>query len=84
MSERLYRWVLRVHPRAFRERYEADLIECYREGLRTSLSRGGTPWRRRLFFSSGRWRRNHRIGSTPRGGRVHGPGDTEESVHELR
>ena len=30
-GERHYRLLLRAHPRAFRDRYEAELVQCYRE-----------------------------------------------------
>src|SRR5438105_8340575 len=39
-GERLYRWLLRLYPRAFRERYADDMVAFYRERLITDSSAG--------------------------------------------
>lgn len=45
LAGRVFRVVLRLHPRAFRERYEADLVESYREGSRAAFRAGGLAGR---------------------------------------
>jgi hypothetical protein len=34
MSERVYAWLLRLYPRAFRERYAQEMMRTFRDRLR--------------------------------------------------
>ena len=42
-GERSYRLLLRLHPRWFRERYEAELVSCFREGWSEESHGRGWP-----------------------------------------
>ena len=50
-GERLYRWLLHLYPRQFRERYSGDMLAFYRERVQrdaTSRARLGAMWARVL------------------------------------